>query len=161
LLTLIQTGKSDMHPVVLLDAPGGGYWKAFVEFIQRELIDGGYVSGTDLSLFTVTDDVQHAADEIAGFYANYDSMRFIGQRLILRLKHAPDDDALARLSSEFADILAKGSIERAEPSPVEIEDDDALDVERIRLQFDRASYGRLRALIDALNQLPLPGAPAR
>ncbi|MEX2393393.1 MAG: TIGR00730 family Rossman fold protein [Actinomycetota bacterium] len=165
LLTLIQTGKSDMHPVVLLDPPGGTYWKHFVEFIQRDLIDRGYVTDTDLRLLTVTDDVDEAAAEIARFYANYDSMRFIGQRLILRLKKAPDDTELARLSTEFADLLDQGVIERSEPSPVEVEDADALDMQRIRLYFDRASLGRLRMLIDELKRLspqqalPRPGAP--
>jgi hypothetical protein len=157
LLTLIQTGKSDMHPVVLLDSPGGTYWKGFVDFIRRDLIDRGYVTDTDMALFTVTDDVQEAAGEIARFYANYDSMRFIGQRLILRLKHAPDDAELAELSTDFADILVQGVIERCDPSPVEVEDGDALDVERVRLVFDRASYGRLRMLIDALNELDSGG----
>jgi hypothetical protein len=156
LLTLIQTGKSDMHPVVLLDPPGGTYWKNFVSFVQRDLIDRGYVSDTDLRLLTVTDDADEAAAEVARFYANYDSMRFIGQRLILRLKQLPNDAELERLSTEFADICVQKAIERTDPSPVELEDDDALGMERIRLYFDRMSYGRLRMLIDELNRLSLP-----
>jgi uncharacterized protein (TIGR00730 family) len=155
LLTLMQTGKSPMHPIVLLDAPGGTYWKSFVEFTRRELIDKGYVSPPDLNLFTLTDSVEEAAKEIADFYTNYDSMRFVGNRLVLRVQHAPDDEALARLSRDFADV-ADGAIERTDPLPVEIADDDELDKQRIVLRFDRASYGRLRDLIDELNRLPLP-----
>ena len=158
LLTLIQTGKSDMHPVVLLDAPRGTYWEGFVEFVKRDLVGRGYVSAEDLDLFTVTDDIERAADEISRFYVNYDSMRFVGHNLVLRLEHAPDDDTLHAMSDTFSDILADGAIERIEPFPAEVNDDDALDKERIALHFDRASYGRLRQLIDVLNQLEPPPA---
>jgi uncharacterized protein (TIGR00730 family) len=150
LLTLTQTGKSDMHPIVLLDPPGGTYWKEFVG-LARSLVDRGYVSGLDLELFKVTDDVGVAHNEIARFYANYDSMRFVGDRLVLRLQRAPSGERLDALSDEFKDVLVDGTIERIEPLPVEISDDDALDRERVALRFDRASYGRLRQLIDALN----------
>ena len=158
LLTLIQTGKSDMHPVVLLDAPGGTYWHGFVDFMKRDLVERGYVSESDLNLFTVTDDVEEAAREIGQFYANYDSMRFVSHRLVLRMDHAPTDEQLAKLTVDFADILAKGAIERCGPFAPEIADDDALDKERICFYFDRASYGRLRMLIDELNRLQLPEA---
>ncbi len=151
LLTLMQTGKSDMHPVVLLDPPGGTYWKNFDGFLRRELIGKGYASDTDLNLFTLTDDVQVAAKEISEFYANYDSMRFVGSRLILRVKKAPDDAQLDVLSERFADIIVKGKIVRTDAVATEIADDDALGMERIMFEFDRAKYGRLRALIDDLN----------
>jgi hypothetical protein len=159
LLTLMQTGKSDMHPIVLLDSPGGGYWKGFLDFTKRDLVERGYVSSPDLDLFTLTDDVERAADEISRFYANYDSMRFVGNKLVLRLVQAPDDKTLARLSGSFADLLTSGRIERTDPLPAEISDDDAIERPRIVLNFDRASYGRLRALIDELNQLRLPRSP--
>jgi uncharacterized protein (TIGR00730 family) len=158
LLTLIQTGKSDMHPVVLLDAPGGDYWQAFVDFIRRELVTRGYASGPDLDLFTVTDDVEVAADELARFYANYDSMRFVGSRIVLRLRRAPDDATLARLTADYADIIVRDGIERISPLAPEVNDDDELDKERIAFRFDRMSYGRLRQLIDELNRLEPPGS---
>lgn len=154
LLTLIQTGKSDMHPVVLLDAPGGTYWKGLVDFVRRDLIGRGYVSEPDLNLFTLTDDIKVAAEEIAKFYVNYDSMRFTGSgKLVLRMREVPDDATLARLSETFSDIIVSGAIERAEPRASEIADEDALDMQRISMKFDRMSYGRLRALIDELNRL--------
>ena len=94
LLTLTQTGKSDMHPIVLLDAPGGTYWHNFVEFAKRDLVETGYVSAPDLNLFTLTDDVETAAKEIATFYTNYESMRFVGNRPLEEL--AALKDRLAR-----------------------------------------------------------------
>lgn len=164
LLTLIQTGKSNMHPVVLLDSPGGSYWTNFVDFITRDLVGRGYASDPDLHLFTVTDDVHVAADELATFYANYDSMRFVGRNLILRLQRTPDAAALADLTARYADITKSGEITVIEPQPSEVRDGDALDKARIAFHFDRMSYGRLRQLIDELNQLPslaeAPGSAA-
>lgn len=151
LLTLMQTGKSDMHPIVLLDQPGGTFWSNLLDLFRSDLVDRGYVSPADLKLFTLTDDVDVAADEIARFYRNYDSMRFVGQRLVLRVQRVPDEATLAELSRSFADIIVSGGIERSDPFPVEVQDDDALDKGRVVLHFDNASYGRLRELIDALN----------
>jgi uncharacterized protein (TIGR00730 family) len=156
LLTLTQTGKSDLHPIVLLDTPGGRYWQALMRFLSEDLLKLGYISQDDLGLVTLTDDVDEAVDELERFYRNFHSMRFLGDRLILRLQHAPDDETLARLSTEFADIIVSGDIQRAEPSKGEITDEDALDLERISFVFDRASYGRLRKLVNALNELTSP-----
>jgi len=150
-LTLMQTGKSDMHPIVLLDAPGGTYWEGFMEFTRRDLVERGYVSAEDLDLFLVTDDVQRAADEVTTYYNNFHSMRFVRDKLVLRLDHVPDDATLEHLSTEFSDILIAGKIERAVAADAEVSDGDALDKERVTLHFDRASYGRLRALIDRFN----------
>ncbi len=152
LLTLMQTGKSDMHPIVLLDPPGGNFWSDFVDFTRRNLVDRGYVSPTDLSLFKTTDDAAEAADEIERFYRNYDSMRFVGQRLVLRVRRVPDPSRLNELSDAFSDVLADGGIEPCDPLPAEVADNDTLDLERVCLYFDNASYGRLRELIDAINQ---------
>jgi uncharacterized protein (TIGR00730 family) len=153
LLTLMQTGKSDMHPIVLLDPPGGSYWRNFLDFVLTDLIGKGYVTATDVDLFKLTDDVEVAAKEISDFYANFDSIRYVGNRLVMRLDEAPDDDTLARLARDYADIVVRGSIERAEPLGPEIADSDALDKQRITFEFDRTNYGRLRALIDELNGL--------
>jgi hypothetical protein len=153
MLTLMQTGKSDMHPIVLLDPPGGDFWTRFLDFARKDLVGKGYVSEPDLDLFKLTDDVEEAAKELASFYTNFHSMRFVSNRLVVRLQRAPDDATLEKLSTDFRDIIASGSIERVEAAPVEVADDDALDQERIGFRFDRASYGRLRHFIDALNEL--------
>lgn len=152
-LTLMQTGKSDMHPIVFLDAPGGDYWEGMLSFLRRDLVGRGYVSEPDLRLLYATDDVERAADEICHFYDNFHSMRFVGDRLVLRVQHAPDDAQLTALSRAFSDILVDGEIERCDPFPAEVHDDDALDKARLALRFDRASYGRLRELIDRLNEI--------
>lgn len=156
LLTLIQTGKSDLHPIVMLDVKGGTYWKLFDRYVKEELVANGYVSPSDLALFRYTDDVDEAVEEIERFYRNYDSMRYVGKKLVLRLKTMPNEEQLGALSEEFADILY-GPIESAEPSPGEIRDEDQVDMPRIALEFNRMHSGRLRSLVDRLNELPLPG----
>ena len=151
LLTLVQTGKAQPGPIVLLDVPGGTYWQGWLEFVRAELLDRGYISAHDLCLVHVTDDVESAVDEVCGFFSNYHSQRFVDGRLVLRMRTAPDDAALAALTDEFADIVARGVIERADASPAEIADDDHPSLERVVLWFDRHGWPRLRELIDRLN----------
>ncbi|HEY6628550.1 MAG TPA: TIGR00730 family Rossman fold protein [Acidimicrobiia bacterium] len=153
LLTLIQTGKSDLHPIVLLEAPGTGYWAPMIEFIQDHQLEGGLISPSDLALFFHTHDPIGACDHIWHFYANYQSQRYAGGRLILRLVRGPDDAQLEQLNKEFADIVVEGEIERAEASQAEISDGDSLESDRIAFVFDRRQFGRLRQLIDHLNDL--------
>src|SRR5262245_16043103 len=121
-LTLIQTGKAQPAPIVLLDVPGGTYWQRWLSFVQAELADRHYVSDADMSLMLVTDDVDVAVDELTGFYANYHSLRFVEGELVLRMHHAPDPERLAGLNTEFADIVARGEIEVIGPTKVETDD---------------------------------------
>lgn len=151
-LTLIQTGKAQPAPVVLLDVPGGTYWERWREFVHTELAARGYISATDLRLLLVTDDVATAVGELTGFYANYHSMRFVGSDLVLRVHHAPDAATLERLTEEFADILVRGRITASGPTRVEVEQDDFPELERVVLRFDRHGWARLRELIDGLNR---------
>ena len=153
LLTLIQTGKSDMHPIVFLEAEGTGFWDPLVGFIKDVQLERGMISESDLALFFTTTSAVEACDHIRRFYSNYHSQRYAGGKLILRLRRAPDDDQLEALNGEFADIVVEGRIQRVEPTEAEVDDGDALDKERIAFVFDRRQFGRLRQLIDALNQI--------
>jgi uncharacterized protein (TIGR00730 family) len=159
LLTLMQTGKSDLHPVVLLDPPGGDYWAKFDEYIRSELVSRGYVGEDDLFLYRRVDDPEEAVAEIDDFYRVFHSHRIVGRKLILRLNVMPDADTLSKLSKEFEDILRK-PIEPVEASTPEVRDQDVPDLPRVALAFDRQHVGRLRRLIDRLNELgPVPDNP--
>ena len=158
LLTLNQTGKSEPVPIVLLDMPGGTYWESAARFIDDQLVTRGLVDPTDLALFLVTDDVAAAVAEITGFYANYDSMRYVGDVLVLRLRTAPTDDQLEELNARFGHLCASGRIERTTPLPDEVADSDELELPRVRLHFAKRYYGQLRSLIDALNALTTANA---
>ena len=152
LLTLVQTGKAQPGPIVLLDIPGGTYWSRWREFLDHEMLSRGYISEVDLDMVHTTDDAEAAVAEVVGFYANYHSQRFVRGRLVLRMRRAPAPNVLAALTEEFSDIVARGAIEKVDPSPEEIADDDHLDLERVALWFDRFGWARLRRLIDRLNE---------
>jgi len=159
LLTLLQTGKAQSAPVIMLDVPGGTYWQHWGAFVARELERPGYVSLEDDRLFCVTDNVQTAVDEIIGFYRNYHSQRFVKGRLVLRMQEAPSAERLAALNAEFADIVARGVMEVVAATPEEVADDDHVDLHRIAFRFDRHGWSRLRMLIDRLNERLDPSTP--
>jgi uncharacterized protein (TIGR00730 family) len=156
LLTLMQTGKTAIRPVILLDPPGSGYWDEWLVFVQEHLIERGLCSPEDLALVEKCESIDGAAAAITHFYSNYHSARYIGERLILRMHRAPAKRELARLNVEFADVLARGRIERVHVSPAETKEDDAVNMERLAL-YPTFNFGRLRQLIDALNAVV--GAP--
>jgi len=154
LLTLLQTGKAQPAPVIMLDVPGGTYWQHWGNFVERELERPGYVSPDDARLFCVTDSIETTVGEIARFYSNYHSQRFVKGRLVLRMQHAPDAEELAALNREFADIVTRGEIEVIDATPDEVDDDDHVDFDRIAFRFDRYGWSRLRMLVDRLNGQP-------
>jgi uncharacterized protein (TIGR00730 family) len=150
-LTLIQTGKRDLMPLVLLDEPGGNYWKNLLRYVQEDLLGRGLISPSDLSLLHVTDSVEDAVEEVLGFYSVYNSMRFIRDQLVLRLHVAPTDALLEQLNDEFADVCIKGRIERVPTHRVEADDEHLLELPRIGFVFNRKAAGRLREMINLIN----------
>ena len=151
LLTLTQTGKGIPVPIVLLDAPGDPYWEGVDTFVREQLIARGLVSANDVDLYTITNSCDEAAGIIDGFYANYDSLRFVGDHLVIRMKHGPDDEQLEALNERFGHLVSSGRIVRAEPFKVERRDDDRLDLDRISFMFAKRGYSDLVAMIRALN----------
>ncbi len=150
-LTLLQTGKRDMVPVVFLDAPGGTYWKTFLDFVKEHLLKGGMIESQDLSLFKLTDRVDEAVEEILGFFRVYHSMRYAREKLVLRLNKAPDEASLEQIHDEFSGILAKGKFNVRGPLSGERDEPDLADLPRLVFHFNRRDQGRLRQLIDWLN----------
>ncbi len=153
LLTLVQTGKSDLHPIVLMESEGTGYWSALLPVMEEVLMGGGYIAPADLDLFNVHTDPRAAADELCDFYANYHSQRYVDGILVLRLNQAPDPDTLEELNEEFSDIIAGQPMKVIEPTEAEVSDGDSLELDRVSFRFDRRGFGRLRQLIDRLNDL--------
>lgn len=150
-LTLIQTGKSDIMPIVLIDAPGGNYWTEWRRHLEKHLLKRGLISGEDICFFKVTDNVDAAVEEITGFYRNYHSSRYVGGRLIIRHQRPVSDALLAKLNSDFKDILTQGEIERCPTLREESDEPDLAHLPRLAMGFNRKNFGRLRQLVDALN----------
>jgi len=148
-LTLIQTGRSEIVPVVFVDEPGGSYWRDWERYVDSHLRERELISPDDLALFRVTDDVEVAVREVADFYRNYHSSRFVRDLLVLRLRVAPSEEQLAALNRDFGDLLLGGRIECCKALPEEEGEDAALP--RLALLFNRRRVGLLRRLIDRAN----------
>ena len=151
-LTLLQTGKRDMVPVVFLDEPGGDYWQSFQRFIQENLLARGLISADDIALYKLTDSVADAVAEILGFFRVYQGMRYVHHKLVLRLSRAPSPACLDEISHSFADLLVSGQFTVSGPLPEEKDEPKLADLPRLIFHFNRRDFGRLRRLIDCLNR---------
>lgn len=151
-LTLLQTGKRDMVPVVFLDAPGGEFWQDFQKFVERRLLGHGMISPEDLSLYKLTDKVEEAVAEILQFFRVYQSMRYVKNKLVFRLKERLGDELLGDINQHFSDILSGGDFTQGAALPEEKEETDQAAHTRLIFRFNRRSLGRLRQLIDAINR---------
>jgi len=152
-LTLMQTGKSQLMPLVLMDRPGGSYWRIWDKHVREHFLRDQLISPDDLNLYQIADDADQAVKIITRFYRNFHSSRFVRESLVIRLHHAPPATALEAMNKDFADIITGSRIEPVKPSREEIHDDDHLDLPRIAFGFNRRDYGRLRQLLDVLNEL--------
>jgi uncharacterized protein (TIGR00730 family) len=149
-LTLLQTGKSSLMPVVFVDAPDSPYWHDWYDFIRHHMLQPGFISPSDLHLFKITCDLDEAVEEITTFYRNYHSSRYVKGQLLIRLQRLPSTDMLARLNRDFSDILSQGEMVAAGPPGDDF--DEAPHLPRVLLWFNRLHFGRLRQMIDVLNQ---------
>ena len=157
-LTLIQTGKSEIVPLVCLDEPGGTYWQDWRDYLVEHVANRGLITEDDLSLFDVTDDVEEAVHTVINFYSNYHSSRFVRDRIMIRVWQPPDEAQLDELNDRFSDIVTEGHIEVQPPAAPERHE--APGLPRISFCFDRRRVGRLRQLIDFANSwIPAVASP--
>jgi uncharacterized protein (TIGR00730 family) len=151
-LTLVQTGKSHLFPIVMVDEPGGTYWKKWVEFVSEVLVARRLISPADMSLFKITESVEDAVQEVLQFYRVYHSMRYVRNDLVLRLQHRLSDELVERIRVDFADITRAGTFEQISALPAESNDTQVAHLPRLRFRFDRHGLGRLRQLVDFINR---------
>jgi hypothetical protein len=151
-LTMIQTGKNNLIPVVLVDAPGGTYWQHWRTYLKAELLHNGMIEEQEMNLFKLTDNIEDAVDEILGFYRRYHSMRYVGPLLVLRLSSPLPPAALERLNDTYASILTEGRIEQhLVPLEGEGEEAEYPDLPRLSLAFNRKDVGTLRLMVNDIN----------
>ncbi|MGM1015967.1 MAG: TIGR00730 family Rossman fold protein [Actinomycetota bacterium] len=153
LLTLQQTGKAEPVPIVLLDERGGSFWRGMKTFVDNHLVPAGVIAEDDMDRVLITDSVEEAVTEITGFWRNYDSLRWVGEDLVLRLRHAPTDAEIDALNDRFTRILTSGRIERTDPLPIERTDRDRLELPRLALRLRQRAVGDLYRVIGAINAL--------
>ncbi|MDX1962337.1 MAG: TIGR00730 family Rossman fold protein [Pirellulales bacterium] len=150
-LTLLQTGKRDMVPVVFLDAPGGTFWEPFRHFVHDKLLGERMISPEDLSLFKMTTSIEETVAELLNFYHVYHSMRYVKNTLLIRLTKTLSEETLAIINREFRGILASGEFTQCSAWPEEADEPNLILLPRLACQFNRRSLGRLRELINFLN----------
>ena len=151
-LTLLQTGKTRMIPLVLVDKPGDDYWTLWREFVEKNLLSHKLICPDDISLFRITDSVSRAVEEIQRFYKVFHSSRYVGKRLVFRLKRPLSHEELERLNSDFKDLLSKGVFSQKGALPEENDEPELAHLSRLVFNFNNRNFGRLRLLIDHLNR---------
>lgn len=150
-LTLMQTGKTLIVPLVLLDKPNGHYWETWRRFVANDLLEAGLVSKSDFHLFRITHSPQEAVDEILKFYRVFHSYRWVRERMVIRTTKRLTDAAMANLNERFESLLVVGDITQTAPLPEEHEETHLQDYSRIVLTPDKHDFGTIRLLIDAIN----------
>jgi len=151
-LTLLQTGKRDMVPVVFVDEPGGKFWQPLIQFFHDRMLADGMISPEDLSLYRVTDSADVAVQEILHFFRIYHSMRYVKNKLVFRLTSSISAELLTDINASFRDILVDGQFTVGEAQREEKDEPALIALPRLIFHFNRRSLGRLRQLIDALNR---------
>jgi uncharacterized protein (TIGR00730 family) len=159
-LTLIQTGKAPLVPIVMVDAPGShdagtGYWQHWNTYVNKSLLDNGWISPEDKNLYFVTDDPAAAARHVSDFYRNYHSQRFVRDELVLRIRRPLKAAQVEQLSAEYAELIVEGNIQQGGPLQGER---DHLHLPRLWFHHTKHGYGKLRALIDQVNAFDVQNA---
>lgn len=157
-LTLIQTGKTRIMPIVLADKPGGTYWKTWLRFLEDHLERRGLISPDDFHLFHHAATIDDAVEHIVHFYRNYRSYRWVGQKMVIRINHRLSEYAIEKLNADFDDVIEKGRIVQGRALPEEANEPELADVPRLILDPFQRNFGRLRLLLDAINDAELEAA---
>jgi hypothetical protein len=151
-LTLVQTGKRNPMPLVLVDDPDRPYWPHLIKFLEEELLARKYMCPSDFALFERVCSVDAAVDKIQHFYRRYHSLRYVRGQLVIRLTSPLSPDDIRKLTDQFRDIILPGGrIEAAEALEAEMDDTDVIHLPRLVIDFNRRDFGRLRGLIDSIN----------
>lgn len=151
-LTLVQTGKRYPLPLILVDDPKGDYWLRWKLFLENELLSRGYISAADFNLFEFVDNIDDVVAGINRFYKRYHSMRYVDERLVIRLSAAIDQKAVRELGRRFRNILVPGGkIYLSGALPQEEDEPELSNLPRLIADFNRRDFGSLRSLIDAIN----------
>jgi uncharacterized protein (TIGR00730 family) len=150
-LTLMQTGKARVIPVVLLDRPDGNYWQTWMKFLTDHLFKIGFVSPEDFYFFKIAHSVKEAVVEILQFYKVYHSARWVGEQLVIRICQPLSSRAIVDLNKNFADLVREGEIVQGSALRQEKNEPEIWDLPRVILNPYRRSFGRFRQLIDAIN----------
>lgn len=151
-ITLAQTGKSQLVPLILMDVPGGTYWQEWQEFFSNAMMSRGYITEDEMAFVRIVDSIEAAVSEIKAFYRNYHSYRYVKRDLVIRLNYPPTPSLIETLNREFRDILRQAAVRQTAPLPEESDDPETLGLYRLLVPFNRIDFARLRQMIDVINR---------
>ncbi|MFV1977573.1 MAG: TIGR00730 family Rossman fold protein, partial [Candidatus Scalindua sp.] len=154
-ITLVQTGKSKPRPIILIEPPGSQYWRHWIDFATGELAGGGFISRNDMSLFIHVNSVEKAIDEILQFYKVYHSIRYVGDKTIIRLNLSLSSENIKELNKRYGSILRSGKIETSGSLPAEQKSEELLDLPRLTMDFNRRDFGTFHEMLRFLNTFSL------
>ena len=152
-ITLVQTGKSKPRPIILIDPVHSQYWNRLIDFVTEELSGGGFISNDDMSLLIRVDSVEKAVDEILQFYRVYHSIRYVGDKTVVRLNKPLSVGNINKLNQKYSGILRSGKIEPTDSLPAEQKSEEFLDLPRLVMDFDRHNFGKFHEMLRFLNML--------
>jgi uncharacterized protein (TIGR00730 family) len=151
-MTLVQTGKQNPIPIVLLETKGDKYWEKWMEFMQDYLVKDGYILPADIDFVSIASDVKEAVKVITSFYRRYHSMRYVGDLVVLRLKARLEEYAIQALNEEFSkDLLPGGSFEARGALPEEEDEPELFELPRLIFPFNKKSFVSLKSIIERVN----------
>ncbi len=156
-LTLVQTGKAPTVPIVMIEQPGGTYWKHWDRYVREALLAAGLISSDDLNLYFITDDIDAASQHVLNFYRNYHSQRYVNDTLVFRVQRPIKPKQLEALNDEFKSLIKEGCIEQGGPLKQESE---YPQLPRIYFTYTKYHFGKLRAMIDRINAFDLENSAA-
>lgn len=148
-LTLQQTGRSIIVPVVLIEGLNGNYWKHWQEYIQKQLLKNGWISQEDQHLYYIAKNPIDAVAHIQKFYQNYHSSRYVKDVLVIRLNKNLTPEQLDIINVRYKSIVATGIISMVPPFP---EETDHLELARLAFHHTHRDFGLIRSLINDLNE---------
>ncbi len=152
-ITLIQTGKSKPRPIILIEPPHSPYWSRWIGFVKSELSGGDFISRNDMNLFIHVDSIEKAVSEILQFYKVYHSIRYVGDKTVIRLNKPLSNENINKLNKKYNRILRSGKIETSGSLPVEQKSEEFLDLPRLIMDFDRHDFGTFHEMLRFLNTL--------
>jgi hypothetical protein len=153
ILTLLQTEKASPRPFLLMELPGETYWERWDEFIKEQILGRGFISPEDVSLYKIVHSPERGVDEVRHFYSTYHSCRQVKDKFVIRLEKDLSSKAIDALNGEFGGLLTGGRIEKTDAFPEEANEPELLTKPRIAFAYDHRSAGRLRQLVDRINEI--------
>lgn len=152
-LTLMQTGKSNIIPLVLVEGKSGSYWKEWEKYIHEQLLNNRWISQEDLRLYYIASSSADAKKHIMKFYRRYHSSRYVKELLVIRLQKALTSRQLEELNEKFSSLVADGKMYRGDALPDE--EGQWKELPRLFFVHTRRDFGLLRILIDQINDFSL------